>query len=142
MTRRRLILVLAAATALGALVLVAARARNVPRVATGFVAGILCSSTFVSGLDSDRVLAETTDAMPGTGLITWALAAHVDRAHKDVTVSLLGLGRSHAVYREGFGCYLDHGDAIADVTVPPADIKQPALLPDKIGRASCRERVC
>ena len=43
----------------------------------------------------------------------------VDRAHKDVTVTLFGLGRSHAVYREGLGCYLDHGDAVADISLPP-----------------------
>ena len=123
MTRRRLIFILATTTALSALAFAAARARDVPKVATGFVANILCSSTFVSGLDPDRVLAETTAAMPGTGLITWALRATVDRARKDVTVTLLGLGRSHAVYREGFGCYLDHGDAVADISLP-ADTRQ------------------
>jgi CubicO group peptidase (beta-lactamase class C family) len=136
MTRRRLILILATATALSALVLTAARARDVPKVATGFVAGILCSSIFVSGLDPDRVLAETTDAMPGTGLIMWALSTDVDRVHKDVTVTWLGLGRSHAVYRDGFGCTLDHGDAVAELAVPPPDTKQPeALLPAIAGPA-------
>jgi CubicO group peptidase (beta-lactamase class C family) len=128
MTRRRLILILAATTALSALVLTAARARDVPKVVTGFVASILCSSTFVSGLDPDRVLRETTDAMPGTGLIMWALGSRVDRARRDVTVTLLGLGRSHAVYRDGFGCYLDHGDAVAELALPPPDTRQPAAL--------------
>jgi hypothetical protein len=42
--------------------------------------------------------------MPGVGLITWALNYRVDRMRKDVTVTLFGLGRSHAVYREGMGC--------------------------------------
>jgi CubicO group peptidase (beta-lactamase class C family) len=135
MTRRRLLFILATTTALSALVLAVARARDVPEVATGFVANILCSSTFVSGLDPDRVLAETTAAMPGTGLITRALHANVDRARKDVTVTLLGLGRSHAVYRQGFGCYLDHGDAVADIS-PPADARQSeALLPAIAGPA-------
>ena len=50
MTRRKLIVILAATTALSALALSAARARDVPKVATGFVANILCSETFVSGL--------------------------------------------------------------------------------------------
>jgi len=64
-----------------------------------------------SGLEPDRILAETTAAMPGAGLITWAMDYTVDRARKDVTVTLFGLGKSHAVYRgEGFGCYLDHGN--------------------------------
>ncbi len=135
MTRRRLIFILATTTALSALAFAAARARDVPRVATGFVANILCSSTFVSGLDPDRVLAETTAAMPGTGLITWALRATVDRARKDVTVTLLGLGRSHAVYRQGFGCYLDHGDAVADISLPADTRQAEVLLPAIAGPA-------
>src|SRR6266702_6298932 len=101
-TRRKLIIILAATTALGALALSAARARDVPKVATGFLANILCSETFVSGLQPDRIFSETTAAMPGVSLITWAMDYQVDRARKDVTVTLLGLGRAHAVYREGF----------------------------------------
>ena len=34
-------------------------------------------------------------------------------------MTLFGLGRSHAVYREGLGCTLEHGTDIADVA-PPA----------------------
>jgi len=131
-TRRRKIVLLATTIACIGLALGAARARDVPKVATGFVADILCSETFVSGLDAGRNFAETTDAMPGTGLITWAMDTQVDRARKDVTVTLFGIGRSHAVYREGLGCTLDHGEGMADVTVP-ADDRQPALLPEIAG---------
>jgi CubicO group peptidase (beta-lactamase class C family) len=133
MTRRKLIVILAATTALSALALSAARARDVPKVATGFLANILCSETFVSGLQPDRIFSETTAAMPGSNLITWAMNYSVDRARKDVTVTLFGLGRAHAVYREGAGCYLDHGDAVATI-VPPQDSKpQSALLPEIAG---------
>ena len=133
MKRRNLILILASTTALSALALSAARARDVPKVATGFVANVVCTETFVSGLDPARVFAETTSAMPGAGLISWALDYRVDRARKDVTVTLFGLGRSHAVYRgEGLGCYLDHGGAVADISVPAPDAKA-ALLPDIAG---------
>jgi CubicO group peptidase (beta-lactamase class C family) len=136
MTRRNLILILATTTALSTLALSAARARDVPKVATGFIANILCSETFVSGQPPEKILADTTHAMPGAGLISWALKATVDRARRDVTVSLLGLGKSHAVYREGMGCYLDHGDAVADSSVPAADIKSSqVLLPDIAGPA-------
>src|SRR3984957_8104653 len=136
MTRRRLILLLATTAALGALAFTAARAHDAPKVATGFVADILCSSTFVSGLDPERVLSETVDAMPGVNWIAWALHADVDRTRRDVTVTLLGLGRSHAVYRDGYGCTLDHGDGVAELAVPPADSKQPdALLPGIAGPA-------
>ena len=51
MTRRRKIVLLTTAIACAGLVLGAARARNVPKVATGFIADMLCSETFVSGLD-------------------------------------------------------------------------------------------
>ena len=130
MTRRKLILILAATTALSALALTAARARDVPVVATGFVANVVCTETFVSGLDPARVFSETLSAMPGVGLISWALNYSVDRTRKDVTVTLMGLGKSHAVYRgEGLGCYLDHGTAVAEISVPAPDAKA-ALLPD------------
>jgi CubicO group peptidase (beta-lactamase class C family) len=134
MTRRRLILILAATTALSALVLTAARARDVPNVATGFVASILCSDTFVSGLDPTNVFSDTTAAMPGTALITWAMNYKIDRAAKDVTVTLFGLGRSHAVYREGLGCHLDHGDADLAPVAAEGSV-QPALLPEIAGPA-------
>ncbi|OKO79600.1 beta-lactamase [Bradyrhizobium sp. NAS80.1] len=134
MTRRRKIVLLAITIACLGLALGAAPARNAPRVATGFLADILCAETFVSGLDPQRTFAETTDAMPGTGLITWAMDYQVDRTRKDVTVTLFGFSRSHAVYREGLGCTLDHGAALADVTVP-ADDRQPALLPEIAGPA-------
>ena len=132
MTRRKLTLILAASTALGALGWSAVRARDVPKVATGFLANTLCSETFVSGLDPRRDLAETTEAMPGVGLITWAMDYQVDRQRKDVSVTLFGLGRSHAVYREGLGCPLDHDAALADVALPPVQ-PQAALLPEIAG---------
>lgn len=130
--RRRITLL--TVTICAGLALGAARARDVPKIATGFVADILCSETFVSGLDPRRTFTETTDAMPGTGLITWAMDYRVDRVRKDVTVTLFGIGRSHAIYREGLGCTLDDGAPLADVKVPAED-GQPALLPEIAGPA-------
>ncbi len=135
MTRRRLVLALAATTALSALAVTAVRARDVPRVATGFVANVLCSETFVSGLDPGRNFAETVAAMTGAGLLSWAMDVRLDRARKDVSVSLLGLGRSRAVYRGALGCYLDHGDAVADLAPPPAETPEAPLLADIAGAA-------
>ena len=134
MTRRRKIVLLATTIAFAGLALGAVRAHDVPKVATGFIADVLCSETFVSGLDIRRNLTETADAMPGAGLLTWAMDYQVDRARKDVTVTLFGIGRSHAVYREGLGCTLEHGAEIADVRLPPDD-RQPALLPEIAGPA-------
>ncbi len=129
MTRRRKIILLTTTIACAGLALGAARARDVPKIATGFIADTLCSETFVSGLDPSRNLAETIDAMPGVGLLTWAMDYQVDRARKDVTVTRFGIGRSHAVYRDGLGCTLEHGQGIADVALPPDD-KQTVLLPE------------
>ena len=134
MTRRRKIVFLATTIAFAGLALGAVRAHDVPKVATGFIADVLCSETFVSGLDIRRNLTETSDAMPGAGLLTWAMDYQVDRARKDVTVTLFGIGRSRAVYREGLGCTLEHGAEIADVALPPDD-RQPALLPEIAGPA-------
>jgi len=137
MTQRQMILTLAATAAIGALALSAARARDVPKVATSFIADVLCSATFVSGLDPQRVFAETTQAMPGVSLISWALDYRLDRARKDVTVTLLGLSRSHSVYRGELGCVLDHGNAITQAAMPAADSAQPApLLPEIAGPAT------
>jgi CubicO group peptidase (beta-lactamase class C family) len=135
-TRKNQIILIVTATLCGALALTAVRAHDAPRVATGFIAHTLCSETFVSGLDPDRVLSESTAAMPGTGLLTWAMNYKVDRARKDVTVTLLGGAQSHAVYREGLGCYVAHDDVSVDASLPPAaSASQHALLPEIAGPA-------
>ncbi|MCK1282830.1 serine hydrolase [Bradyrhizobium sp. 44] len=134
MTRCRKIVLLTTTIALVGFALGAVRAHDVPKVATGFIADVLCAETFVSGLDVRRNLTETADAMPGAGLLTWAMDYQVDRMRKDVTVTLFGIGRSHAVYREGLGCTLEHGGGITDVTLPPDD-RQPPLLPEIAGSA-------
>ncbi len=97
---------------------------------------MLCSETFVSGLDPGCNLAETTDAMPGTGLLD--MGDELCRSIAPVRMSrvtLFGVRRSHAVYREGLGCTLEHGEGIADVALPP-DEWQPALLPEIAGPAT------
>jgi CubicO group peptidase (beta-lactamase class C family) len=133
MTRRKLIFVLATTTALSAVALGVARARDLPKVATGFLANVVCSETFVSGQDPERIFADTTAAMPGAHLITWAMDYNVDRVAKDVTVTLFGLGASHAVYRGALGCYLDHGAPVTEANVLPESKPQPALLPEIAG---------
>lgn len=136
MTSRRLLIALATTTALAALAFTAARASDLPKVATGFVASVVCSETFVSGQQPDRVLADTVDAMPGAGLVSWALDTQVDRQRRDVTVTLLGVGRSRAVYRDGLGCFMDHGGPVAEASVPAAAAEPvPALLPEIAGRS-------
>jgi len=135
MSRRKLILILASSAVLGTLAIGAVRARDLPAVSTGFFANILCSETFVSGFDPDKTFAETTAAMPGSGLLTWATAYRVDRARKDATVTLFGLFRSRAVYRDGVGCTLDHGAPLVEAAVPADDPPAAPLLPEIAGPA-------
>jgi CubicO group peptidase (beta-lactamase class C family) len=134
MTQRRHILLFTAVSALGAVTWAAARAQDAPRVATGFVAHTLCSAIFVSGADSDRAFAETLEAMPGVGLIGWALRYQVDREQREVSSTLLGLSRSRALYADGFGCRLADDDELAAAWPLPADNPPPRpLLPDIAG---------
>jgi CubicO group peptidase (beta-lactamase class C family) len=124
-----IILVLSVAI-LTPLALVGARAQDAPHIATGFVSHVLCSAVFVSGLEPDRVFADTLDAMPGVGLIGWALAYRVDRNRGQVTTTLLGLGESRAVYRKGAGCHIDNGDGTTGEEPLPAVALASSLQPD------------
>ena len=103
-------------------------ARDVPRVATGFVAHVLCSATFVSGVDPDQVFSDTTAAMPGVGMIAWAIDTRIDRTAKAVTATLLGGGASRAVYREGLGCLVENGPGSVDASLPPSETSTAPLL--------------
>ncbi|WP_445491440.1 serine hydrolase domain-containing protein [Rhodopseudomonas sp. RCAM05734] len=135
MTRQRQITIFAAVSALGALTWAAARAQDAPRIATGFVAHTLCSAAFVSGVDPDAAYAETLEAMPGVGLIGWALRYNVDRDRREVTSTLLGGSRSRAVERAGLGCRLvDEGESAAATPLPTVAPQRP-LLPEIAGPA-------
>ena len=114
MTRRNTILVLAAATALTALAMHsrsrARRAKSRDR---------LCRQRALLGdlrlrpRSRQECSPRPSRRCRAAGLISWAMDYRVDRARRDVTVTLLGLGQSRAVYRGELGCLLDHGDAVA-----------------------------
>jgi CubicO group peptidase (beta-lactamase class C family) len=133
-TPRNKMILLVTTIVCGALALTVVRAHDAPRVATGFVSHTLCSAAFVSGVNPDAAFADTVDAMPGVGLIAWALDYKIDREARQVTATLFGGGQSRAVYREGLGCRLAHGDEAVDASLPPAESEaRPALLPEIAG---------
>lgn len=78
------------------------------RVATGFVAHGVCSKTFVSGLDPRTVFTEVLDRA-GIRLLAPVLRFDLDRTAHTIDASTLGLFRSRAAFREGFGCVDVHG---------------------------------
>lgn len=139
MTRKRGFIILGAVagvvTACSVLALTTAWSGDAPRVATGFVSHILCSATFVSGVDPDQVLSDTEEAMPGVGLIDWAIDTRIDRATRIVTTTLLGGAASRAVYRDGLGCLVENGQGPVDASLPSAEARAPALLPQIAGPA-------
>jgi CubicO group peptidase (beta-lactamase class C family) len=106
------------------------------RVATGYVAHNVCSSTFVSGLEPQTVFAESTDRA-GIHRLRWFLRYQIDRAAKTVDASTVGLFASHAAFHEGFGCVLIHGSKqpylLRSDLIALKTPKAPPLLPDIVG---------
>ncbi len=78
------------------------------RLATGGVAHIICSKTFVSGLDPQTVFAETMER-PGFRRLRHMMDFRIDRNAATVEASTLGLFRGEAVFHDGFGCVERHG---------------------------------
>jgi CubicO group peptidase (beta-lactamase class C family) len=137
---KRLLLALVAGSSLSLAALTTASSGDASRVATGYVAHILCSMTFVSGLEPDTVMAEMAEAMPGVDLIRWAIRSNVDRARGDVTVTLFGTSPSRAVYRTGTGCLLVHGNQPPEATHPPVPAAVPASTPQQVRANPALER--
>lgn len=106
------------------------------RVATGFVAHTVCSKSFVSGLDPRETFSELT-GREGIRRLRPLLRLDVDRSVGAADASVLGAFRSHAIYRDGFGCVLVHGSS--KPYLPKADLellktpKAPPLLPEIAG---------
>jgi CubicO group peptidase (beta-lactamase class C family) len=84
------------------------------RTATNSVSRSLCGAAFISHVDPDRLFQE--EQLPNMRSIGWALRYHLDREQHEVRTTVLGAFGARAVYREGLGCLLIHGeDAMPDV---------------------------
>ena len=113
------------------------------RLATGGVAHIVCSKTFVSGLDPQTVFAETLER-PGFRRLRHVINFRIDRKAGTVDASTLGLFSGHATFHEGFGCVERHGSRepyllrsdVEALKVP----KMPPLLPEIAGPAVVEPR--
>jgi CubicO group peptidase (beta-lactamase class C family) len=93
-------------------------------VATNSVSRSLCDAAFLSHVDPDRIFAQ--EQLPNMRSIGWALRYHVDREKQQVRSTVLGTYGARAVYREGLGCVLVHGDAALP---EPAGFKPQAITP-------------
>ncbi len=86
---------------------------------TGIVAKQMCSLTWVSGLDSDQ--AYDFYLAPLLGDAGRLIGHEMDEENREVTSSVLGLfWHQRAVWRDGLGCTLVHGeqDFDPDLAVP------------------------
>jgi CubicO group peptidase (beta-lactamase class C family) len=77
-------------------------------IGTAYAAKIVCSGIFVSQRDARSLLAEDVSA-DGLSFLQ-AVDIKVDRASREVEANLFGLGRQKAVYRDGQGCAVVHGE--------------------------------
>ena len=99
------------------------------RTATGSAAHDLCSETFVSQLNPEQVFVESLAPRPGFRWIAWAVNHHVDPTRREARASLLGALPSRAVFRDGVGCVLVHGDEPLATAKRSGAVPAPPLLP-------------
>ncbi|MBI5322644.1 MAG: serine hydrolase [Bradyrhizobium sp.] len=108
------------------------------RVATGGVAHLICSKTFVSGLDPQIVFAETLER-PGFRRLRHVMDFRIDRKAGTVDASTLGFFTGRAVFHDGFGCVERHGTGEPYLLKSDVEVlkvpKTPPLLPDIAGPA-------
>jgi len=105
------------------------------RTGTGTVAHDLCSETFVSGLVPEQTFAESLAPRPGMRWLAWAMLWHVDHERREARASLEGIVPSRAVFREGLGCVLVHGDEALAGAELGSLAHPPPLLPEIAGPA-------
>jgi hypothetical protein len=78
------------------------------RTATNSVSRSLCGAAFISHVDPDRLFRE--EQLPNMRSIGWALRYDVDSQQREVRTTVLGAFGARAVYRDGLGCLLIHGN--------------------------------
>src|SRR5277367_403522 len=96
------------AALLGLAAFMAPAGRDLLLVATNSVSRSLCASAFVSRVDPARVFKD--EQLPSMRSLGWAMRFHLDPDQREVRTDLLGAFAARAVYREGLGCVLVHGD--------------------------------
>ena len=109
------------------------------RVVTGLISHNLCSEIFVTGRDPDAAYTESLLPRAGGALVHWAVRYDVDRTNRQVRTRVAGGFESRAVYREGLGCLVAHGNVPADSSPHEAraddDPTSNPLLPEIAGPA-------
>ncbi|WP_426700227.1 serine hydrolase domain-containing protein [Rhodanobacter sp. Col0626] len=92
------------------------------RTATNSASHSLCASAFLARIDPDRTFGE--EQLPLMGAVGRAIHYDVDRRRREVRTTFLGGFAARAVFRDGLGCLLAHGDG----PVPEAAGFQPDVI--------------
>ena len=116
--RKFSVLLLAVVTAFLIVGWLKVRPDRVLSAASGFVSHTLCSETFISGLDPNRVYAETLRPMRGIRLIDKALRYEVDKTRRQVRTTIAGTFESQAIYRDTLGCIVVRGPERVEPSLP------------------------
>ncbi len=81
------------------------------RTGAGYKAKIACSEIFLAGREPEAVLHSEFDNIDP---FLSHVRVEMDDANREVTASgPLGIGQSRAIYRDGYGCALENGSAMA-----------------------------
>ena len=103
------VIVFIAVVALTAAMAVLFYGSRLAAIGTAYAAKILCSGIFVSHRDPQSLFSADVSADDLSFLRH--IDVQVDRGSREVTASLFGLAKRKAVYREGRGCAVMHGEA-------------------------------
>jgi len=98
-----------AVVALAAAIAVLFYGSQLAAIGTAYAAKILCSGIFVSQRDVQSLLG--TDVSADYLSFLRHIDVQVDRGSREVTATFFGFARRKAVYREGRGCAVIHGEA-------------------------------
>lgn len=88
----------------------------IARTGSGYIAKIACSEVFVAGRDPAAVMSAE---FKGIDPALERVSVKFDIDDKTVATSLFGMGRSRAVYREGYGCTLAGAGEILELPALP-----------------------
>jgi CubicO group peptidase (beta-lactamase class C family) len=80
------------------------------RIGTASTSQTVCMAAFVSGVDPDASYLEEVRPERGIGLIAWGLHYRIDRDRREAVADFAGTSVNRAVFREGMGCVVDHGN--------------------------------
>lgn len=121
---------LAAAIVLAAVILFGwMRADPIARVGAGYKAKIACSEIFLAGRDAEVIVEHEFD---GIDPLLDLFPVNIDNDQKRVVVAgPVRLGRSVAIYRDGYGCTLIHNSK--PTALPPAPARGSAVPLERSG---------